>query len=26
VELVFLGETTTFKNRAPDYMAGGPAS
>lgn len=25
VELVFLGETTTFKNRAPDYMAaGGP--
>ena len=24
VELVFLGETTTFKNRAPDYLAGGP--
>jgi replicative DNA helicase len=24
VDLVFLGETTTFKNRAPDYMAGGP--
>jgi replicative DNA helicase len=25
VELVFLGETTTFKNRAPDYMlSGGP--
>jgi replicative DNA helicase len=24
VELVFLGETTTFKSRAPDYMAGGP--
>ena len=24
VELVFLGETTTFKNRAPDYMASGP--
>ena len=26
IELVFLGETTTFKNRAPDYMlSGGPS-
>jgi replicative DNA helicase len=24
INLVFLGETTTFKSRAPDYMAAGP--
>jgi replicative DNA helicase len=26
IELVFLGETTTFKNRAPDHYGGGPPS